>query len=198
MPQAVPASGWQYNRERHRRSHLLPAGTPFVPNDIYEFSYTAKDPTVNGVGFAAVRDWNAWLRYEKKDDAGNANPLAGDITQDLHRSLLAARPLPERLPLSGIQSGGKRKAGLRRHDAVDRCGRWHQHELPLVAARTHRAQPAGSPVCRRPLSFRERRDRRTRSRARRTAAMQSATRRTRVRLPWRFFPRMSIGSRPHR
>ena len=60
---------------------LLPAGTSFVPNDIYEFSYTAKDPTVNGVGFAAVRDWNAWLRYETKDDAGTVNPLAGDITR---------------------------------------------------------------------------------------------------------------------
>ena len=36
---------------------------------------------MNGVGFAAVRDWNAWLRYESKDDYGNANPLAGDITR---------------------------------------------------------------------------------------------------------------------
>jgi hypothetical protein len=52
-----------------------------VPNDIYEFSYTAKNPTVNGVGFAAVRDWNAWLRYATKDDVGTANPLAGDITR---------------------------------------------------------------------------------------------------------------------
>ena len=52
-----------------------------MANDIYEFSYTAKDPTVNGVGFAAVRDWNAWLRYETKDDDGTANPLAGDITR---------------------------------------------------------------------------------------------------------------------
>jgi hypothetical protein len=59
----------------------LPAGTSFVANDIYEFSYTAKDPTVNGLGFAAVRDWNAFLKYESKDDAGNANPLAGDITR---------------------------------------------------------------------------------------------------------------------
>ena len=79
-PQVVPASGWQYNATGTAIS-LLPAGTSFVPNDIYEFSYTAKDPTVNGVGFAAVRDWNAWLRYAVKDDAGTANPLAGDITR---------------------------------------------------------------------------------------------------------------------
>ena len=79
-PQVVPASGWQYDASGTAIS-LLPAGTSFVPNDIYEFSYTAKNPTVNGVGFAAVRDWNAWLRYETRDDAGTANPLAGDITR---------------------------------------------------------------------------------------------------------------------
>ena len=79
-PQVVPASGWQYDASGTAIS-LLPAGTSFVPNDIYEFSYPAKNPTVNGVGFAAVRDWNAWLRSETKDDAGTANPLAGDITR---------------------------------------------------------------------------------------------------------------------
>jgi Alpha/beta hydrolase domain len=79
-PAIVPASGWQYNADG-TAIELLPVGTPFVRNDIYEFSYTAKDPTVNGVGFAAVRDWNAWLRYEAKDDFGTANPLAGDVTR---------------------------------------------------------------------------------------------------------------------
>ena len=58
----IPAPGWNYNADRHARSAC--AGGNFVANDIYEFSYTAKDPTVNGLGFAAVRDWNAWLRYD--------------------------------------------------------------------------------------------------------------------------------------
>ena len=80
MAEIVPASGWQYNADG-TAILLLPQGTSFVKNDIYEFSYTAKDPTVNGVGFAAVRDWNAWLRYETKDDAGTPNPLAGNITR---------------------------------------------------------------------------------------------------------------------
>jgi hypothetical protein len=78
--EVVPSSGWQY-KANGTAITLLPAGTSFVPNDIYEFSYTAKDPTINGVGYAAVRDWNEWLRYEMKDDAGTANPLAGDITR---------------------------------------------------------------------------------------------------------------------
>jgi len=80
VPQVIPESSWRYNANG-TAIMLLPAGTSFVPNDIYEFAYTAKDPTVNGIGFAAVRDWNAWLRYETKDQAGNANPLAGDITR---------------------------------------------------------------------------------------------------------------------
>jgi hypothetical protein len=79
-PETVADSGWQYNATGTAIS-LLPAGTKFVANDIYELSYTAKDPTVNGIGFAAVRDWNAFLRYETKDDAGTANPLAGDISR---------------------------------------------------------------------------------------------------------------------
>jgi hypothetical protein len=77
-PVMVDASGWNYDATGTKIS--LAAGN-FVNNDIYEFSYTAKDPTVNGLGLAAVRDWNAWLRYETKDDLGTANPLAGDVTR---------------------------------------------------------------------------------------------------------------------
>ena len=80
LPEKVPTSGWQYNSDGTEIA-LLPAGTPFVKNDIYEFSYTAKDPAINGVGFAAIRDWNSWLRYETKDDSGTPNPLAGDISK---------------------------------------------------------------------------------------------------------------------
>jgi len=76
MPAEIPATGWTYNASG-TTINLVPAG--WVANDIYEFSYTAKDPSVNGLGFAAVRDWNAWLRYEAADDSGTPNPLKGDI-----------------------------------------------------------------------------------------------------------------------
>ncbi len=56
-------------------SHLhLPGG--FVPGAIYELVYTARDPLVLGLGFAAVRDLVSFLRYEEVDGAGDANPLA--------------------------------------------------------------------------------------------------------------------------
>ena len=72
----IPASGWNYNASG---TAISLAGANFVANDIYEFSYTAKDPTVNGLGFAAVRDFNAWLRDAVVDDVGTPNPLAHDV-----------------------------------------------------------------------------------------------------------------------
>ena len=77
-PQVVPAAGWQYGNNGTTIS-LLPAGTLFKQGNIYEFSYAAKDPTVNGIGFAAERDFNSFLRYAVADDLGTANPLARDV-----------------------------------------------------------------------------------------------------------------------
>jgi hypothetical protein len=94
LPQVVPALGtsgcaapvticWAYTSAAGTAIRLVNRATNatvnFINNDIYEFAYTAKDPSPKGLGFAAVRDWNAWLRYETQDDFGNPNPLAGDI-----------------------------------------------------------------------------------------------------------------------
>jgi hypothetical protein len=46
---------------------------------LYELVYTAKDPLVLGIGYAATRDFNSFLRYEDKDAEGTANPLAKQI-----------------------------------------------------------------------------------------------------------------------
>jgi len=51
----------------------------FDPARLYELQYTAKDPLVLGIGFAATRDINSFFRYEKQDDRGFANPLAGSV-----------------------------------------------------------------------------------------------------------------------
>ncbi len=75
-PRVIPATGWNYNAAG---TAISLAGGSFVANDIYEFAYTAKDPKVNGLGFAAVRDWMEFLRYERRDDHNNPNPLARHI-----------------------------------------------------------------------------------------------------------------------
>ncbi|GAB3780494.1 hypothetical protein GCM10028818_32800 [Spirosoma horti] len=77
QPAIIPADGWEYATDKSIR--LLPAGTPFRQSAIYEFHYTAKDPVVAGIGFAATRDFVSFLRYAATDDFGNRNPLAKDI-----------------------------------------------------------------------------------------------------------------------
>jgi hypothetical protein len=51
----------------------------FDPAFLYELVYTAKDPQVLGIGYAATRDLNAFLRHAERDDSGTANPVAGKI-----------------------------------------------------------------------------------------------------------------------
>ena len=46
---------------------------------MYELQYVVKDPLVLGMGLAATRDVNSFFRYEKQDDAGTPNPVAGSI-----------------------------------------------------------------------------------------------------------------------
>jgi Alpha/beta hydrolase domain len=74
-PVPVPPSDWTYTDERTIR--LLPLGTPLKQSAIYEFSYTAKNPVVAGIGFAATRDFVSFLRSAQVDSVGTANPLAG-------------------------------------------------------------------------------------------------------------------------
>jgi hypothetical protein len=57
----------------------------FDPAKLYQVVYTAKDPYVLGIGFAAWRDVASFFRYSASDDAGTANPLAGRITSSITR-----------------------------------------------------------------------------------------------------------------
>ena len=85
VPPAAPGvAGWQYTTPGATAIRLVNAAGAtinFTNQDIYEFSYTAKDPTVNGLGFAAVRDFNSFLKYSQADDFGTANPLWGHVQQ---------------------------------------------------------------------------------------------------------------------
>ena len=51
----------------------------FNPSLLYEMAYTAKNPLVLGVGFAAFRDLGSFLRYEKVAPSGGSNPLYGTV-----------------------------------------------------------------------------------------------------------------------
>jgi hypothetical protein len=51
----------------------------FDPAKLYQLVYTARDPLVLLLGFAAVRDVGSFFRYEARDASGTPNPLAGTI-----------------------------------------------------------------------------------------------------------------------
>src|SRR5271165_1541179 len=57
----------------------------FDPAYLYELVYTAKDPLVLGIGYAATRDLNSFLRYAAADDSGTPNPVAGKISYAIGR-----------------------------------------------------------------------------------------------------------------
>ena len=57
----------------------------FNPAKLYQVVYTAKDPYVLGIGFAAWRDVASFFKFAEKDDAGTVNPLAGRITKSITR-----------------------------------------------------------------------------------------------------------------
>ncbi|MBI4469928.1 MAG: hypothetical protein HY650_11475 [Acidobacteria bacterium] len=76
-PVLIPATGWEYVNPLTIR--LLPAGMPFQQGRLYEFTYPAQDPIVAGLGYAATRDFAAFLRHDTVDADGNRNPLAGDV-----------------------------------------------------------------------------------------------------------------------
>ena len=80
-PATIAATGWAYASGNSIR--LLPAGTRFRQGAIYEFTYTAVDPVVAGIGFAATRDWLSFLRRAKTDTANTRNPVAGHVTRVL-------------------------------------------------------------------------------------------------------------------
>ncbi len=59
-PVAVPETGWAFIDNRHLK--LLPDGTNPSPGALYELTYRASGPRVQGIGFAATRDVVASLR----------------------------------------------------------------------------------------------------------------------------------------
>src|SRR5262245_42676035 len=82
----VPSRDWAW--ARCDAQHPFP-GTPdpaqiclrkgFDEKLLYQVVFTAKDPYVLGIGFAAFRDVASFFRYAEKDDAGTPNPLAGSV-----------------------------------------------------------------------------------------------------------------------
>lgn len=77
----VPVGEWAFSDCSLRRFPGVPnekkisLKDEFQPGYIYELIYEAKNPLVLGLGFAAIRDFASFMRYEAKDTSGFSNPL---------------------------------------------------------------------------------------------------------------------------
>ena len=80
----------------------------FNPAKLYQVVYTAKDPYILGIGFAAWRDVASFFRYAAKDDSGTANPLAGRIYVEHYARPLAIRQLPAEAGCISVSTRTKR------------------------------------------------------------------------------------------
>jgi hypothetical protein len=55
----------------------------FDPGRLYEIVFTAANPLVLGVGYAATRDLVSFLHYATNDPSGNPNPISGTVSKTL-------------------------------------------------------------------------------------------------------------------
>ena len=69
----IAATDWTFVNSGTQIQFKMPAGSDL--GSIFEFVYEAKDPKVMGIGFAAVRDFVTFLKYDEHDRQGTANPL---------------------------------------------------------------------------------------------------------------------------
>ena len=73
--ESLSASQWSYET-RTSVSVTAPEGSD--AGTIYEFIYEVQDPVVMGLGFAAIREFVSFSRYDAVDEFGQTNPLFVD------------------------------------------------------------------------------------------------------------------------
>jgi len=79
---AIASNRWAFGRCPTGAASLVPSTTDiclfdgFRADRLYELIYPARNPKVMGLGYATTRDIASFLRFQARDDAGNANPLA--------------------------------------------------------------------------------------------------------------------------
>ena len=125
----VPAGDWAW--AKCDETNPFP-GTPdptqvcvrggFDPKLLYQIVFTARDPLVLGIGFAAWRDVGDFFRNAKADAEGTPNPLAGAIRHSIGRG--------------SSQSGNFLRAFLHLgFNERESGGRLHDGQWPIIAGR---------------------------------------------------------------
>ena len=98
-------TGWRFTDDRHIE---IERPTGFDAGAIYRFEYVAKDPWVMGLGFAATRDFIAWLRHAP---AAQGNPLADLAAAPCERNAQRACANPQGGAFSSAVAFGGSQSG---------------------------------------------------------------------------------------
>src|SRR6267142_1703126 len=94
----------------------------FDATKLYQLVYTVKDPYVLGAGTAAFRDVQSFFKYQKADDFGTPNPVAGKVRWAIIRGV--------------SQSGNFTRHFIHMGMNQDEAGRIvHEGAWPLIAGR---------------------------------------------------------------
>src|SRR6266581_3120516 len=127
----IPSTDWKFCGGGTFAAPVLPLTTlpvqiclagGFNPAKLYQVVYTAKDPYVLGVGFAAWRDVGSFFKYASADDVGTPNPVAGSISWSIARGV--------------SQSGNYLRGWLHLGFNQDEAGRQvHDGMWPIIAGR---------------------------------------------------------------
>jgi len=94
----------------------------FDPNLLYQIVFTAEDPPVLGIGFAAFRDIGSFFKYSQSDDMGTPNPIANGVRYTISRGVSQSGNFIRQFLHQGFNED---EEGRRVHD-----GAW-----PIVAGR---------------------------------------------------------------
>ena len=119
---AIPPADWAW--AKCDDAHPFP-GVPdptqiclkggFDPKRLYQVVFTAADPYVLGIGFAAWRDVGQFFKTARADDQGTPNPLAQRVTHSIGRGISQSGNFLRgwlQLGFNQSESGGKVHDGI--------------------------------------------------------------------------------------
>jgi hypothetical protein len=141
----IPSSQWAWS--------YCPNGWPGTPNPNwiclkngtfnpqleYEMVYTAANPLVLGVGFAAFRDLAAFLRYGTVAPGGGSNPIAGSITTAMTVGASQSAAFIHGFIFWGFNEEGHDQWGQRGRIVFD--GAWPQIDGRMMVMNVRFGQP---------------------------------------------------------
>jgi hypothetical protein len=116
-------------------------GATFNPSLEYEMVYTAANPLVLGVGFAAFRDLASFLRYGSIAPGGGSNPIAGTVSKALTIGGSQSAAFIHGFIFWGFNEEGRDNWGHDQRGRIVFDGAWPQIDARMMVMNIRWGQP---------------------------------------------------------